>query len=217
MNGEDIATMRPGYRAQKIGLVAQSNEVTVDLDVQDYLTLGRAARLGLCALPGKHEYREIERVMNDMGVNHLRRKSLSCLSGGERQQIEIVRVLVQDTDVILMDEPTNHLDYGNQIKILNTIRHLCHRRKKTVVLTTHIPDHALLLGQTVAIVDAQGRLTTGPVADMLDEKRLQQMYHANIRIVQIDELHRRACVPSALEEDEQINPEEEEGAEGSHL
>jgi iron complex transport system ATP-binding protein len=214
LDAQDVTRMKPAHRARRIGLVAQSADTSSDLDVQDYLALGHAARLGFCAVPGEEEYRKVDEVMDELEIGHMRRRSLSCLSGGERQQVEIARVLVQDTDIILMDEPTSHLDYGNQLKVLRMVRRLCCEHKKTVLLTTHIPDHALLLGQKTAIMDGHGQLTVGAVAEVLTEERLQQVYRADIRILWIDELERLACVPGMVEDPVLPSDEVERGRRG---
>ena len=54
----------------------------------------------------------------DLNLNSL----ISQLSGGERQRISLIRVLLQNPDVILLDEPTAHLDDKHTIQALNLIK-----------------------------------------------------------------------------------------------
>ncbi len=72
----------------------------------------------------------------------------------------IARAIVTHPRVILFDEPTAHLDFGNQIKVLRLIKRLA-EKGFAVVITTHNPDHAMLLGGQAAILDNTGHLHFG--------------------------------------------------------
>ncbi len=77
---------------------------------------------------------------------------LTEISGGERQQATLARVIVQQPKIIMFDEPTNHLDYGNQLRVVHMIKDLA-KRGFAVVMTTHMPDHAIMLGGKTAILN----------------------------------------------------------------
>lgn len=199
IEGTPLVAMKPAQRAQRIGFTAQIFEESADFEVCDYLALGCAARTPLLSMPSEAGYDRVDRVIEEFGITALRGKSIKGLSGGERQQVEIARTFVQDTDIILMDEPTNHLDLGNQIKVLHTIKRLSAEQGKTVVLTTHVPDHALLLEGKTAIIDASGSFALGPTEAMIDEASMRRIYQADIHLVYVEELHRWACLPGVIE------------------
>ena len=199
VGGRDVAGMPSRERAHRIGLVAQLSGGTADLEVLDYLVLGHAAHIALLGTPSEEDYGRAEEVMASFGISHLRGKTMDGLSGGERQQVEIARVLVQDTDVVLMDEPTNHLDFGNQHKVLRAVRRLARERGKIVLLTTHMPDHALLLGGLAAMMDGRGGLEVGPVEEVVTEERLAAMYQTEVHLVRSEEARRTACIAGGLD------------------
>ena len=95
--------------------------------------------------PKQEHYAIAQQSLDQMKISHLA-QSIHRISGGERQQVSIARALAQRPKVILMDEPTAHLDYGNQIKVLKIIKELA-AEGYAAVITTHNPDHALLLGR----------------------------------------------------------------------
>ena len=60
------------------------------------------------------------------------------MSGGEKQLVNLARILVQQPQLILFDEPTSALDYGNVFKTLSLIKELS-LQGFTIVMTTHNP------------------------------------------------------------------------------
>jgi iron complex transport system ATP-binding protein len=193
LDGQDIRGISPGNYALKAGIVAQTESLRFDFTVTDYLVLGRAPHIGMLKVPGKAEYEMAEHVMEQMHITHLARKSMLRLSGGEKQQAQIARVLVQNPKLILMDEPANHLDYGNQIKVLKTIIRLA-EEGIAVILSTHMPDHAILLDARAGILDNEGRLTSGSAEEIVTQENLSRIYKTGMYMAYIPEIKRRACV-----------------------
>jgi iron complex transport system ATP-binding protein len=198
LDGRDTAGMDAGEYALKVGVVTQNEAMGFDFTVRDYLVLGRAPHIGLLKVPGKAEYEIVDRVMEQMRITSLAGKSMLRISGGERQQAQIARVLVQSPRLILMDEPTNHLDYGNQIKVLKTIVRLAEDDGIAVILTTHTPDHAILLDAKTGILDRAGRLRSGNAADIITQENLRGIYQVDLCMTFIQDLNRRACVAPAI-------------------
>ncbi|AEF86497.1 hemin import ATP-binding protein HmuV [Treponema primitia ZAS-2] len=194
IDGINAGDMHAGEYALKVGVVTQSQALTVDFTVRDYLILGHAPHIGFLKIPGKAEYDAVDCVMERMGIRHLADKSILQISGGERQQAQIARVLVQNPKLILMDEPTNHLDYGNQIKVLRIIATLAEEEGIAVILTTHTPDHAILLDSRAGILDREGHFVSGNAEDIITVENLQGIYQADIAMPFIPEVNRRACV-----------------------
>lgn len=197
LDGRPLMSMSPTERASRVGFVAQLQDISVDLEVRDYLVLGRAMRVGLLRTPAEADYRRAELAMETFGIGSMAGRSLAELSGGERQQVEIARVLVQDSELVLMDEPTNHLDYANQVKVLSMVRRLA-EQGRTVVLTSHAPDHALALGGTVALMERGGALEVGPPDSLCTPERLSQLYGCDVRAVYVPELGRTAVVTGRI-------------------
>lgn len=132
-----------------------------------------------------------------LGANGAGKSTLLNCIGGERQQAQITRVLVQEPRLILLDEPTNHLDYGNQLKIVKTVSQLA-AEGVAVVMTTHMPDHAILLNGSAGLMGADGRMTSGPAGSVISEAALRELYHTNLHLVYVDPLGRMACVAGKL-------------------
>jgi iron complex transport system ATP-binding protein len=199
INGENSSSFSRAELARNVGYVPQLHMPIFDFPVRDYVVMGRAPYLGLLKTPGKREYKITDTVLASLNISHLADKLYSKISGGERQQVQIARVLVQEPRIILLDEPTNHLDYGNQIKILRLVAGLS-EKGITIILTTHMPDHPILLDGLVGILDGKGGMTMGRVGDIVSERALREMYRVDLRLVYIEELRRSACVIGKLKD-----------------
>ena len=197
LDGQPIASIPLRTVAQKIGYVPQMGLPSFSYTVRDYVVMGRAPYLGILHVPGPEEYEKVDAVLEKMSISYLADKIFTQISGGERQQVQIARALVQEPEIILLDEPTNHLDYGNQIKVLQIIRDLA-RDGISVVLTTHMPDHAILLDGTVGILDREGHMTVGPAQQIISEESLQRLYQTDLHLLYLEPLGRVACLAGNL-------------------
>lgn len=63
-----------------------------------------------------------------------------------------------------------------------------------VVMTTHDPNHAILLGGTVAVLDRTGTLRVGPSEEVLTEEMLRGLYRTDVRVAYVERVSRNAVV-----------------------
>jgi len=192
IDDKNIRKIPPREVAKVIGYVPQIIVPSFDFSVLEYVVTGCAPHMGTLSRPRQEHYDIAMEAIRRMGIEKLWNRSYSQISGGERQQVSIARALAQRPAFILMDEPTAHLDYGNQIKVLKTVRSL-KEEGYGVILTTHNPDHALLLQDQVAILDRDGVLTTGLSTDVLKEQNLSELYGTELKLFYEESLGREVC------------------------
>lgn len=199
LGGQDLSAVKGRKLAQMVGFVPQSQVRTFDFSVREYIAMGRAPYLGYGKTPSASDYAMVDAVMEQLNLTHLKDKVYTKISGGECQQVLIARVLVQDPQIIMLDEPVNHLDYGNQIRILKLIKRLS-TEGYGIILTTHMPDHALLLDGTVGVLDRSGHFTVGTPRELLTEEKLYELYGEKISCTYVDAVKREASIPYPLGE-----------------
>ncbi|MEG2174782.1 MAG: ABC transporter ATP-binding protein [Oscillospiraceae bacterium] len=195
--GKPVERLNPRQVAEKVGYVQQSWETVFAYEVLDFVLMGSASGYGLFHSPGRQDEILAWNALNKLKIAHLARKPFTELSGGEQQQVAIARAIVQNPKVILFDEPTAHLDYGKQLVTLRLIRSMA-ADGYAVIMTTHNPDHVMLLGGWAAVLDENGTMVSGPWQEILTEPSLQDLYHADLRIEPIVKLDRVACIAPNL-------------------
>lgn len=196
--GQPLEEMKEREISRIVGYVPQLHTPAFDYRVLDFVLMGRTPQMGMLARPKAEDEELCLEVLRSMEIDHLAEKSYRNISGGERQQVLIARAIVQEPKVILFDEPTAHLDYGNQQRVLRRIRQMA-SKGFSVVITTHNPDHALLLGDRAAIVGRDGKLCQGRSGEIITEQRLREIYGIDLRLLRIGELDRTACLVPGLE------------------
>jgi iron complex transport system ATP-binding protein len=191
----DVATIRPSRLARRIGYVPQSNASTFPFKVRDVVVMGRAPHLNTLESPSARDLDVANRMIEETGITHLADRSCHEISAGEWQMVLIARALTQQPDILLFDEPTSHLDLGNQVRILDSIRQLS-RRGFTIVMASHVPDHAFMAGDRVAILKDRHLMALGSPDEVITGDTLRRAYGVEVRVANLDaDVGRRVCVP----------------------
>lgn len=198
LNGHSLMQSSLKNIARTIGYVPQSHTPAYAYSVEEFIVMGRAPYLGLCAQPREKDYQLVREAMEELGITHLSDRPYTELSGGERQQVIIARAIVQQPDIIMLDEPTNHLDYGNQLRMMQLIKRLA-KKGYGVIITSHMPDHVLLLGGMVGMLGTDGRLQVGSTEEIMTEENLKRLYDIDVHMVYIKEVGRKVCAAGKME------------------
>ena len=139
--GEDIKKMSRELFARKVAYIPQNFNTFCEFTVKDYLVLGRNPYIRL-GNPQNIDYEIVEKYAKQTGVDDILERPFNTLSGGQKQWVAITRAMVQETPVMIMDEPMSTLDFGKQGELLILLKEL-NKQGKTIILTTHNPNHCL--------------------------------------------------------------------------
>ncbi len=91
---------------------------------------------------------EVEKVIMQVGLLDKINHNAENLSGGEKQRLQLARVLILNPDLFIFDEPTSNLDPISTKTIENIILQLC-KSKKNIILSTHNLIQARHLGKNM--------------------------------------------------------------------
>lgn len=195
--GDELKSLRPKEIASRVGYVQQNNTPVFGYSVFHYVLMGSAPRVSLLGKPSPSDRKKAYEALCSLGIEALANKPYTEISGGERQQAQIARAIVQEPKVILFDEPTAHLDFGKQLVILRRIKDMA-KMGYGAVMTTHNPNHAILLGGRVAILKKDGTLEIGHAKSLLTEEKLKSIYKTELKISYVDSFGREVCGASHL-------------------
>ena len=159
------ARMGIGYLPQEASVF---RNLTVEQNILAILQLRRD-------LDADARFDELEHLLEDFQVEHLRDTEGISLSGGERRRVEIARALANDPDFILLDEPFAGVDPISVIDIQSIIRQLA-ERGIGVLITDHNVRETLRICDR-AYVMGEGRvLAAGDPARILEDEIVRKIY-----------------------------------------
>lgn len=181
INGTDVATIDRYTMSRLVSYVPQVINLNTDFTVMDYLSLGRTPHLGLFAKMKETDFEIIDRYSARLGVKRFLGIPFNKLSSGQKQMVAVTRSLIQDTPLIILDEPMSALDIGKQVDLLQVLRELI-SDGKTIILTTHNPNHALALKCDVCFLKQGTLIAYGDSIETISEKILNEIYGNNISL-----------------------------------
>lgn len=126
--------------AKKVGMVFQDPEnQLVTNDVEREIAFGMQ-NMGLSE---NIIAKRIEEILDTIGINHLRNRQITTLSGGEKQKTAIASVLALHPEILILDEPTSELDPKGAEDVIQLIRRLNEEIGLTIILVEHRIDRVL--------------------------------------------------------------------------
>ena len=179
--GRDISLYPARRRGRLLSLLPQTENISFDYTVTEYILLGRAPHLGPLERPGGEDAAIAAQALDLAGGGSLSGRHIPTLSGGERQTVLLARAISQQPAIILMDEPANHLDPAGRRRIRSVIGSL-KNNGVTVVFTSHEPADAAASADYLILMPESGRAECGPFEELFTEKRLSELYGIEIKI-----------------------------------
>ena len=184
-----------------VGLIAaDAGSVTLDGQELRHLPIHERARLGVGYLPQeasifrkmtveqniraileistKDKSRidgEVEKLLADLNIGHLRHNPAPSLSGGERRRVEIARVLAMQPRFILLDEPFAGVDPIAVIDIQKIIDFL-KSRGIGVLITDHNVRETLSICDRAYIISDGTVLASGKPDDLVNNEHVRSVY-----------------------------------------
>ena len=183
--GEPLATIAPRRRAQAVGYLPQSGEVAWDVSVANLVALGRLPHRDAGA-------RAIASAIAATGLEALRDRPTSTLSGGEKARALLARVLAGEPDWILADEPLAALDLAHQRDVLGVLRRAADDGVG-VALVVHDLAIAMNHADHVLVLDRGTLAAEGPPETALDTAIIERVWGVATRWA--GEPNARALVP----------------------
>jgi len=172
LNGYDI-THTPMYRRARLGIGYLPQEASIfrGLSVENNIR----AVLEVVEPDKKERERQLDALLEEFSISHLRKSPSIALSGGERRRCEIARALATRPSFMLLDEPFAGIDPIAVGDIQDLVRHLT-RRGIGVLITDHNVRETLGLIDRAYIIHAGNVLTHGTPDEIVRNTDVRRLY-----------------------------------------
>ena len=172
LDTQDITDLPMYKRAQLgVGYLAQEASVFRKLSVEDNIL----AVLEMTDLSKEAQTNKLEALLDEFGLQHIRKSRGDLLSGGERRRTEIARALATDPMFILLDEPFAGVDPIAVEDIQQIIAHL--KEKNIGILITDHNVHETLSITDRAYLLFEGKiLKAGTAEELAADEQVRRLY-----------------------------------------
>lgn len=161
---------------KKIAYVPQRGSVDWDFPITlfDVVEMGCYGRVGFLKKINKTEKKNVERVIEKVGLTEFKERQISKLSGGQQQRAFLARAILQNAEIYLMDEPFQGVDSKTEKAIVEILKEL-KKSGKTLIVVHHDLQTVTSYFDTVAFIN-KTIVAAGPVEDVFNEENIEKTY-----------------------------------------
>ena len=172
LNGKDLSRMPIHSRAQMgLAYLPQEPSIFRKLTVSENIM----AVLELQDLSEKQRHDQLESLLLELHIVHIRNNAAVSLSGGERRRVEIARCLATNPSFILLDEPFAGIDPIAVLDIQKIIR-LLSAKNIGVLITDHNVRETLGICDRAYIVNDGSVFASGPPSEIVSNEAVREVY-----------------------------------------
>lgn len=182
LDGKPVAAMRRPEIASHMAMMSQMSTIYFSFTVYETVMMGRYQKLrrGLFASPSKEDKQRVEQYLRATGLEPLRERQISELSGGQLQRVFLARTLAQEPEIILLDEPTNHLDLKHQTELVAYLKSWSQEKGRTVIGVLHDINLSLMLSDQLLFLKDGAVAGMGPANMVLTREFLREVYDMDV-------------------------------------
>lgn len=171
---EKNITRLPMYQRARAGMgyLAQDSSVFKQLSVEDNLM----AILETRGLNRKDRKRRQDELLDQFGLQKIRKTKANRVSGGERRRLEIARSLITDPRLIMLDEPFAGIDPKTVDDIQDQIRKLAEDRNIGVLITDHSVERVLGVADRSYVIHEGKVFASGTRDEIINNADVRKHY-----------------------------------------
>jgi lipopolysaccharide export system ATP-binding protein len=172
IDGRDV-TRLPMYQRARLGIGYLPQEASIfrGLTVEQNIM----AVLELVERSAKQRRARLDSLLEEFGIQHLRKSPSIALSGGERRRCEIARALASGPSFMLLDEPFAGIDPIAVGDIQELVRHLTERGIGVLITDHNVRETLSLIDRAYIIYDGQV-LTQGKPEEIIANDDVRRVY-----------------------------------------
>jgi lipopolysaccharide export system ATP-binding protein len=173
LEGNDITSLPMYRRAQQgVGYLPQEASVFRKLSVEDNLKAVLEMRKDL---DKEGQQTKLEALLDEFGLQHVRKNRGDLLSGGERRRTEIARALASDPKFILLDEPFAGVD-PIAVEDIQSIVATLKNKNIGILITDHNVQETLSITDRAYLLFEGSILKAGTAEDLANDPQVRKVY-----------------------------------------
>lgn len=175
-HGQSLDRISQKKLARLISYVPQADGRNFPFTVKEFVMMGRYPHLSPFSSFSSEDRDAVHRSLEMTEMMPFASRSMSTLSGGERQIVFIAAALAQGASIMLLDEPTTFLDPRHEAEIYSILKKLNRELGMTIIAVTHDLNNAVLQSEKIAILREGKIMYRGKAQDIMTNEILQPAY-----------------------------------------
>jgi iron complex transport system ATP-binding protein len=168
--------MRQKELAARISYVPQADSRYLPFSVEEFVMTGRYPHLSPFTACSREDREAVREALEMTGMSGFAARSMTGLSGGEKQMVMIAASIAQDAGVMLLDEPAAFLDPGHERRVMDVLGSLNREKETAILMVTHDINSAILSGGRTLVLN-DGRVEySGPSSELAGSGILEKVY-----------------------------------------
>lgn len=174
--------LRAFSSCHKIGYLPQKNFVSNHLfpaTVEEVVLLGLLSKKSFPKRISQEDRALIQETLKELGIEDIRSRAFSDLSGGQHQRVVLARALVQQPELLLFDEPSTALDPRSRDDFFQLLEKLNREKRITIVFITHDTTYIQKYANKILYLDRSVIYfgTTKEFFERGEYRHLEKQYH----------------------------------------
>ncbi len=189
LNGRKLQDWKPKERARMLACLPQSSTLNFPFTVEEVVLMGRIPY----DTGAKQDLEIIRETLEAVDSWHLVHRNYVELSGGEKQRIQLARVLAQiwqpssidgeiQNRVLLLDEPASSLDIAHQQLLQNIVQNLS-QQDVAIVIVVHDLNIALYSAHQLVLMSEGQLVAQGTPTQITQGKLLQSVFEVDLQFI----------------------------------
>jgi iron complex transport system ATP-binding protein len=179
LDNENIFKLSAKETSRKMAVVSQESSSSFDFSVREIVLMGRAPHKKMMESDTVEDGQIAEEALQQVGMSAFADRSMTTLSGGEKQRVMVARALAQQAKILVLDEPTNHLDIHHQLQLMDLVKRL----NITVITALHDLNIASSYCDRIYIMKDGVNAASGTPEEVLTEETLEKVFRVNTSII----------------------------------
>ena len=139
------------FRRKNVGFIFQSFNLLGTMNALENVALPLSFR----GMPKELRLKKAMKMLKLVGLKEHALHKPNQMSGGQQQRVGMARALVVNPKIMFADEPTGNLDSKTSKEMMDLMRNVVNKHKKTLVMVTHDDSLAAVADKVIRIVDGK--------------------------------------------------------------
>lgn len=192
--GHLVHELKPKERARNMAVVSQDSDARFPFSCREVVRMGRYPHQGRWRLDSIEDEAVVNRVLRLTDTEVLADRTITAVSGGERQRVVVARALAQQAPILLLDEAVSSMDVHRKLQIFRILERLNIEEGLTILAVLHDVNLAAFFCRRMIFLKDGKPVADGATADVLTPRLLEEVYQTRVLVQEVESTGKKQVI-----------------------